>query len=162
MGAVTVPSMPLCILSTAIHYMAVGPYLAIQIQLFMANDGHKSPSLVYLPIGAHLICQSGLALLANWAYLICGQGAICHAQALPLALIISWFSLIILHSVFHSFILARPLALKYSSLSSQTSLVLWLDHHVRSSWGSQGSGILGKITKMDFREGLFPEGKSVT
>ena len=30
---------------------------------------------------------------------------------------------------------------------------------VRGSWGS---GISDKITKMDFEEGLFPEGKSVT
>ena len=122
MGAVTILLMPLYILPTAIYYTAVGLYLAIQIWLFTADDGCKSPSLFYLPIRAHLICQSGLTLLANWAHLICGQGAICHAQALPLALIISQFSLIILHSIFHSFILACPLALKCSSLSSQTSL----------------------------------------
>jgi len=36
------------------------------------------------------------------------------------------------------------------------------DHHVRSSQGSRGSGILDEIAKMDFREGLFPKGKSVT
>ena len=28
--------------------------------------------------------------------------------------------------------------------------------------GSRGSGILDKITKMDFEEGSFPKGKSVT
>ena len=28
--------------------------------------------------------------------------------------------------------------------------------------GSRGSGISGEITKMDFKEGSFPEGKSVT
>ena len=31
-----------------------------------------------------------------------------------------------------------------------------------SSWGSWGLGILDKITKMDFGEGSFPKGKSVT
>jgi len=40
--------------------------------------------------------------------------------------------------------------------------VLQSDHHVRSSWGSQGLGISDKIMKMDFREGSFPKGKSVT
>jgi len=35
------------------------------------------------------------------------------------------------------------------------------DHYVRSSWGSQGLGILDKIMKMDFRDRLFPKGKLV-
>ena len=40
--------------------------------------------------------------------------------------------------------------------------VSWSDHCVRSSQGSQDSGILDKITKVDFEEGSFPKGKSVT
>jgi len=36
------------------------------------------------------------------------------------------------------------------------------DHHVGSSPGISGLGILDKIIKMDFGEGSFPIGKSVT
>jgi len=35
------------------------------------------------------------------------------------------------------------------------------DHHVGSSLGISGSGILDEIIKMDFGEGSFPIGKSV-
>jgi len=36
------------------------------------------------------------------------------------------------------------------------------DHRVGLSQGSRGLGISGKITKMNFGEGSFPKGKSVT
>jgi len=43
----------------------------------------------------------------------------------------------------------------------QPWMLSWSDHHVRLSWGSWGLGILDKITKMVFRRGSFPKGKSV-